>query len=66
MMTKENLKKLKKRLPFKWGTLLSNKTGFAKVTVLKVLNAGYENDIILDAAIALAEENEKKIQSRKL
>ncbi len=64
-MTKENLEKLKKRLPAKWARQLSLNTGFAKVTILKVMNGEYDNDIIFDAAIELAEENERKIILRQ-
>ena len=64
-MTKENLEELKKRLPAKWAKHLSLKTGFAKVTILKVMNGEYDNDIIFDEAIELAEENERKIILRQ-
>ena len=64
-MTKENLEKLKKRLPAKWAKLLSLKTGFAKVSIIKVMSGEYDNDNIIDAAIELAEENKKKLILRQ-
>ncbi|MFZ4412693.1 MAG: hypothetical protein ACOYOV_06385 [Bacteroidales bacterium] len=64
-MTKENLEELKKRLPAKWAKHLSVTTGFAKVTILKVMSGEYENDKIFDAAIALVEEYEKNNMMRQ-
>lgn len=67
-MKKSELKKLVKALPPKWSETISLKTGYSIIHVSSVLYGRRNNDIIIKAAIELAEQykNEKISASEKI
>lgn len=62
-MNKEDLIKLKRKLPRGYRTILHLKTGVSKSSIDAVLRGEYNNDKVLTAAIALAEEHQTKLNS---
>lgn len=64
-MNKKELKKIKDLLPEGYGPRLQEITGKSLVTIYNTLNGRTRNDAVIDAAIALAEENKKAREAKK-
>ena len=58
-MEKSTLLKLKKRLPYNFGIILSEKTSYSKSYILKVLMGIRINNEIIQAAYDLANKEKK-------
>jgi hypothetical protein len=67
-VTTNELKQLKKSLPYGWIDKLIKKTGYSKSMISKTLNKERDNDEIILAAIEMAKENKntKKKISQKI
>jgi hypothetical protein len=63
MKTKE-LDKLKKKLPRGYRIELWKRTGCSLAAIDSVLRGDYNNAVIIDAAILLAEEHQNDLKSR--
>jgi hypothetical protein len=63
----KDLKKLKKRMPRGWQSKLYESLGrrASKSAIEAVMNGRYNNDEIIDCAIALAQEYQASLKSRK-
>lgn len=59
------LEEIKKLLPKKAVTEIAKRTGLSHSTVSLVLSGDRSNDLVIDTAIELAEENQQKIENRK-
>lgn len=64
-MSTEELLKLRNSLPKNYLAELHDRTGRSTTYIWQVLNEKGNNDIIIDAAIILAEETSRKLNERK-
>jgi hypothetical protein len=62
MMTREEKKELKKKLPPKWSDSLSKKTGFSKIYIQQVMCGMTEHIRIEEAALELATEHQRRLR----
>lgn len=56
MLTKEEKKKLKEKLPPKWGKKIASSTGFSSAYVLKVMSGSASHVLIEKKALEIASE----------
>ena len=68
MLTKEEVIKIKEKLPNGWQKTISQATGYSTVFVSHVINGKRENESIVRAALILIKGNEetKKELSKKI
>lgn len=55
---------IRKNLPFRYGHIIKQQTGYSLSMIMKVINGERTNDEIIEAAIALAEEQIAKAKKR--
>ena len=56
-MSKLELEKLRSSLPYRYSAILSERTGLSRGTIKAVISGKRENNIVISAALTLAEEN---------
>lgn len=64
-MTEKELIELKELLPAKWINILIERTGFSRSAIQKVLSGKQSNIEIIQAAMDLASEHQKKLSDIK-